>query len=292
MIESIIKYPKTYRQGHKYVKIILSQPVYIQEKVDGSNTQILKDENGIIHVGKRSHEMSLDDGKEFVEKEGLFSSFIKFVKSIDWDFLPNNIVLYGECTKGKQIGKTGRYKAVNTDYKMKFSFILFDILNIEENIWLNPFSKPYQEIINNLMNQSKDINFVVTNQYNNFKEVDVKGCLLKQSEFDPVKQVEGIVIKQYNPRATMKIKNEEFKEFKEPKKSDLDSLIEAVLTDERIKKKKQEINYKDKKQFGELIKVIAKDIFEEERNFLMEESWKHFKKKFGKEIVSALREKI
>lgn len=289
---NFIKYPKIYRQGHKNVEIDFSKPVFIQEKVDGTNTQILKDEKGIIHVGKRSCEMSLGEGKEFIEKEGMYSSFIKFVKSINWDFLPNNIVLYGETTKGKQIGKTGIFKAINTDYKMKFSFILFDIFDFEKNIWLNPYDELYQEIINNLMKQSRDVNFIVAERYNNFKDVDVKGWLMKKSEFDPSKQIEGIVIKQYSPRATMKIKNEEHKEFKKPKKSDMESLIEAVLTDERIKKKKQEIGYKDEKQFGELIGVIMKDIFEEEGSFLMEESWKQFKKKFGRELVLTLKEKI
>ncbi len=52
------KYPKIYRLGVEETENILKGTVFVEEKIDGANTQIWIGEDGLIHTGSRSKELT------------------------------------------------------------------------------------------------------------------------------------------------------------------------------------------------------------------------------------------
>jgi hypothetical protein len=113
------KYRKIQRLGKEETEGILEGTCYVQEKVDGANTSIWLDENGVLHCGSRTRDLSK-------ESEDGFNGFIKYIRGhvgIN-KFLQDNpqARLYGEWL----VRHTIAYK--ETAYK---KFYLFDVFNAE-----------------------------------------------------------------------------------------------------------------------------------------------------------------
>ncbi|HRF70617.1 MAG TPA: RNA ligase family protein [Candidatus Pelethenecus sp.] len=115
------KYPKIHRLGKEETEGILEGVCSVQEKIDGANTQIWKDESGEIRMGSRSQEI----------KEG-FNGFIDYVKENESikKLLEEHpeFHLYGEWLVKHSI----------TYHELAYrKWYMFDIFDKNKNRWLN-----------------------------------------------------------------------------------------------------------------------------------------------------------
>ncbi len=129
------KYEKIHRLGKEETVGILLGTCYIQEKVDGANTQIWFHDDGTIHVGSRNNDVTAGGG---------FNGFCEYVKThegIQKVFAENagRYRLYGEWL----VRHTISYK--ETAYK---KFYLFDVYDQTTSAYLDideiyEFAKKY-----------------------------------------------------------------------------------------------------------------------------------------------------
>jgi len=117
------KYPKILRLGVEETDGILMGKVYIQEKIDGANTQIWKKEDGTMGMGSRGREVTKEEFNGFVPyiyaHEGVFKLLEKHPE----------YHLYGEWLVRHSIS----YK--ETSYRKWYMFDIFTPegrMNIEE----------------------------------------------------------------------------------------------------------------------------------------------------------------
>lgn len=108
------KYEKVHRLGKEETEGILNGVCYIQEKIDGANTSIWLDENGVIQCGSRNKHL-IDDN---------FNGFVTYARNHDgikaFFVIQPYSILYGEWL----VKHTIQYK--HTCYK---KFYLFDVYN-------------------------------------------------------------------------------------------------------------------------------------------------------------------
>jgi len=284
-IKKYLKYPKIYRFNHKEANIDWAKPYWVSEKLDGTSTQISK-QGYKLFLGKRSSNIELTSGGMYLEFcRWVAGNYNKLQKII-----PEGYILFGELTKGQGIGKTGKFKSIGRiKYEKKFPFMLFDIFNFKEEKWLEPDDIIYKTISINLKAIGAEaIPHSKLEGIDKFKKIKENLSKTKSQYGDLI--LEGVVIKQYSPRITLKLKNEsEFKPHK-TKSPQIISVVKDVITPERIDKIKRKINYKSIKQIGELGGMVIKDALEEEEDYLRDQGWKQFKKQFHKvafEIIKA-----
>ena len=106
------KYEKILRYGKEETAGILQGTCYVQEKIDGANTSIWLDDNGVIQCGSRNRCLVDDNFNGFVSYARSHEGINNFLKE------NSNAILYGEWL----VKHTIQYK--HTFYK---KFYLFDI---------------------------------------------------------------------------------------------------------------------------------------------------------------------
>ncbi|MFW5705229.1 MAG: RNA ligase family protein [Nanoarchaeota archaeon] len=288
---TFVKYPKIKRLDDKENQNLLNEKdLIITEKLDGSNLCIWK-ENQKIKIAKRTSEI------EFTDKQ--FMPFCSWVKKQKWEFLEDNIYIYGECLIGKET-QTGKITPIGRiTYKNLEYFVIFDIFDGNSKRWLKPNSKEWNEIFkkfketnNSQLNQVPILEENIS--INNEEELNKH---LKKSNWCKDSNIEGIVIKKYFENGKIQFAKLVTKEFKEvikrkpnPKGNKIEEIAKSVITKARIEKicKKENINCE--KDFGKLIKETIKDVFDEEESYLQELSWKLFKKEFGSILPKIIKE--
>lgn len=188
-----IKYPKVHRLGKEEVEGILEGFCSVQEKIDGANTQIWKDDGGNIHTGSRSQEVT----------EG-FNGFVEYVQNNEpiKKLLEDHPTyhLYGEWLVKHSITYN------ETAYR---KFYLFDILD-SDGVWL-----PTESV-----NMLADTFGIPRPQYfGEFENPTVEQLIAYVGQSELGKDGEGIVIKnrefkdKFGDNHSAKIVTENFKEL-------------------------------------------------------------------------------
>lgn len=112
---TFVKYPKIHRLGKDETIGILDGEVIIQEKIDGANTSIWMDKDGVIRTGSRTRELPAE------ETFNGFNEYVKDNKAIQRVFAINpEFILYGEWL----VRHTLQYNELN--YKKWYMFDIVD----------------------------------------------------------------------------------------------------------------------------------------------------------------------
>lgn len=188
-----VKYPKIHRLGKEETDGILNGICYVQEKIDGANTQIWKDETGWIRTASRSQEV----------KDG-FNGFVDYVQTNEpikklLEHHPD-MHLYGEWLIKHSI------TYMETAYK---KFYLFDIM-MPDGTW---FATEDVEKI------AQTYGIPYPKSFGKWNNPTVEALMEWVGVSDLGKNGEGIVIKnpgfknQFGDHAYAKIVTENFKEL-------------------------------------------------------------------------------
>lgn len=284
-----IKYTDICNYGAKDVEDILigNDPMFIQEKIDGSNVQITKWE-GKMFLGTHNTPLNLEHPTK------MFIPFVEWaLKKEAQGFLSdmdNGTILYGEMA-------TNQGKIM---YKNPSPFNLFDIANItKENN-----TEYFGDIRNHPVTIKNDIPFInYLAIIEGKKDLDEIRKLLAGVSAYGSDEIEGIVMKiytrrnMYNRPLFAKIVNEKFRE-KENKKKIKDNnddifneIGERMVTEARLDKvimalKEQDIYLQDLKDIPNILKGLNQDVLKECKKEIEEEIWNICWKKIARAVSS------
>lgn len=292
------KYPKIKRVDSAEVKyLLMADKLVITEKIDGCNLSVWK-HNGEIRAGKRTEEINLKN------PEKMFSTFAEWVNSSNWDWLRDGIYLYGEGLKGAKTGVDTFKNIGKINYDKKEPFVLFDIYDSVNDMWIKPQSEIWDNIVDayNSYNYHKNrvLNCVPIVGFNiGVLNLDELNEYLGKSRWSDNVNKEGIVIKHYKENGDVemaKFVTQEFQEFQKrkpkPRGNKYEEVAVSVITKPRVEKIMRKEGITEIKDFGKLIKYVVEDVFDEESHHLKEIAWKMFTKEFGKLLPNLIRKEF
>jgi hypothetical protein len=298
-MKEFTSYPKIASLGSKGFEEIFNVPVFIQEKLDGSNVSIHKI-NGKICLASRSQWI---DNKS-PENSGMFKLFVKWAEDNKelLKYIPESASLWGEFCNNHNVLK----------YEAKHPFVLFDI-SIKPVVAFSGNDFGIREFLNPITWASKfDIKFFST-FFNIPYDKEQIILLNTQKEFLSFLNLpsilggrrEGIVLKNYtNLNRFMqplfcKVVNEEFKEkaskgHPDFNKPDIESelatnlYLSARLT-KAIQRLQEENRYQGSpKDIGALIGLVCRDIHDEEKENIKEILFKYHWKQIARMITAKI----
>lgn len=126
---SLHSYPSIYNLGHKVVHYLLTGPVYVQEKVDGSQFSFGLDTEGIVLTKSKGAVVYLETADK------LFKDAVQYVHSIKDRLTP------GYTYRGEVLCRP-KHNALAYDRVPKHNVILFDI-NVSEETYMD-----YADVVN------------------------------------------------------------------------------------------------------------------------------------------------
>lgn len=266
----IPSYPKVYNLGHAELEFLFSDPVVVQEKVDGSQFSFGKID-GEVYMRSKGQPLTPDMG-------GMFEAGIGFVTA-NADRLPNNVIYRCEFLN-KPKHNTLAYDRVPTN-----NLVLFDVEYLDELTWKMAFQSEVEK-------EATNIGIDVVPYFdlpNGIKEAADVQELMDQVSFLGGSKIEGLVFKNYNrygrdgkflagKYVSEKFKEVHRKDWKErnPGGVDIVTHIAAELASPaRWDKAVQHLRERGELQnapqdIGPLMKEVAQDVLEEEADAIKE----------------------
>lgn len=253
-----LKYGKIKRLGNSEVEGILDFPVTVQEKIDGANSSVWKDEDGNIKLGSRNQEIEDMRGlRRYVENH---NGILKLLEDYP------NFRLFGEWL----VQHTVKYDPSSYE-----NFYLFDIYDHGNEDWLSP-----EEVID--FARDYGIEFPMTFEVNKFVYEETLKKWLGTSRLG--EKGEGLVIKSNNfinkfgRRTYAKMVTQDFEENNKVvfggnnKNSETyyeQKIVNEFLTNSRVKKVVQKIESAtgsplDKSSTPRVVQTVYHDLLEEE----------------------------
>jgi hypothetical protein len=286
-------YPKIYNLGHVVIKDLLTVPIVIQEKVDGSQFSFgLVD--GKLKAKSKKAEINLDTPNGMFEKavdviremkpklkEGWVyrCEYLQKPKHnvLAYDRVPKNYLVLYDIDTGKE-SYVDRALLVHTARD----------LNIDVIPELEVFTKPLHHVIED-------------------NPIEYFNILLNTESFLGGQKIEGIVIKQYmlfgkddkllfGKHVSERFKEVHRKDWKEPTKGDVivelgNKYCTTARWDKAVIHLKEQGKLEDSPtDIRALIKEVQTDFTEECKEEIKEDLWKHFKQQLTKRAVKGLPE--
>lgn len=282
-----LSYPKVLALGHRYIEDILLGDTIAEEKIDGSTLNWFLNDNNELVICSHSSKLNLE------APEKMFEEGVEYLKSIQHKLI-KGYYYHGEYLK-KPKHNTLLYSRIPRNHIM-----VFDI----EDQYGNPFSYDMKA------GMAYDIGLeVVPLLKKDIKTVEEIKQLLERISVLGNSLIEGVVIKNYN-RLTPdgkymvgKYVSEAFKEkhiknwrMENPTKGDIvDQIVEELRTEARFVKAVQHIRERGEldgspRDIGEIFKEVAKDIDDEEQEYIKEKFWKQFRKDIIKRVSAGIPE--
>lgn len=280
----IPSYPKVFTVGDRHSLKLLDNHVQVTEKIDGSQFAFAKI-NGTLLFRSKGQQIFIGS------VPNLFKPAVDYIVSIH-DLVPENIYFYGE-TLCKPKHNTLAYINVPKNH-----ITLFAALNIDGS------AVPEEDVlIYAAMMKVDHVPVIYTGPINNFEAMQAIQSFLDRDSYLGGQKIEGVVIKNFKqelliggqvfPFLQAKYVSEAFKEVHQKSWSKENtgkgkwlSYVEGFRTEARWLKAVQHLrdsNLLDQspKDIGPLLKEIAKDIIEEEKENIKEKLWNEF----GKECI-------
>ena len=286
---TLYKYPKIerYDKVEQYLKE--QDTILVQEKVDGSNVSFYYQEGSLVF---QSRNTVIDPNSP-----GMFQPFIEWVTQLDkFGFLSwmedGELILYGEMMGNGKI-----------KYESWYPFLGFDVYN--------RYTQAFDPSPHLFFERTRLIPYIEPLYVGEPLPKDSLVSYLNTHTFG--EKSEGIVIKGYNvhgryakgpdeygefvePLMGGKIVHDDYAELKKGKTSIRDAsdpitkIMESVVTEARVAKARQRMYEKGNMspQPHELIKLVATDVMEEEREYIKDQLFKAN----GKALSSALAQQV
>lgn len=283
-MSKVRSYPKVYNIGHKAIRNIFEDPVYLEEKFDGSQANF-----GII-----DGELKFKSKNKVWPIHGpcdMFQEGVDYLKSVE-DRLEEGWVYRAEYfQKPKQ-------NSIAYDNLPENHFVLFDVM-VGPGDYLDP--KQLSEI-------AEDLGIHPPNIYG-YERLDgvaeIKPLLKRESALGGAK-AEGVVIKNYfrfgrdKKPLFGKLVREDFREknqrnHKKQGKSVIQEIIDELKTEARWKKAVQHRREKGEFQcapqdIGPLIHEVQEDIKEEEEEYIKQKLFSEYWDDIRRAVTAGLPE--
>lgn len=257
------KFDKIYREGKNQCNSFQPEElVYIEEKLDGANFRVWRDENDELRFGSRNVEFLPEQNEDC--EYGNFTNAVNYIKSLNTEHFEQGYIYFFEAM----------YKhTINYNWDKTPQTVLFDIYEIENDIYLT--SEEKGRYAKNLGCDRAKVIF--EGEYKDFL-----GNVPKSAYYDGL--AEGYVIKPFQTSRDIhgiihraKVVRKEFKEENKTifgENSDKESqFVNKFVTNARIEKNLQKI--KDSvgefklEMIGVLSYNVMKDVCDEEFKKLM-----------------------
>ena len=283
-------YPSIFNFGHKMVAGLLEGPVYVQEKVDGSQFSFGLDGEGNVVTRSKGAEVFLETADK------LFKSAVTYVHSIKDKLTP------GYTYRGEVLYKP-KHNTLAYDRVPKNNVVLFDINNGDESYL------PYSNVI--VEAERLDLEVVPLLYAGMVRSADELREFLKTQSFLGGQSIEGVVIKPIgyglfglDKKALMgKYVSEAFKEIhhgewkkNNPTQSDVLEKVGLIYkTPARWNKAIQHLREAGQiedspRDIGKILAEIQKDTLKECENEIKEELFKAAWPKIGRILTSGFPE--
>ena len=262
-----VSYQHIEKLGSSEVDGILNGTVYIQSKLDGTNSCLWLGSDGQVHAGSRKREISeLSDNQGFAANIATQPKYAEFFKQYP------NVMLYGEYLIKNHIKN---YEP--TAYK---EFYVFDIVNEngEYVLWdeipnmVEPFDIKYIPVIAKLENPTEDevASYIDKGRFCCTEETNQEGIVIKNATYR----------NEYGRQTWAKIISNEYKVQKTipnsiSKESVEVQIVEYFCTTAFIEKEYDKIVLESNGWNSKLIPRVLNTIWHE---FIVEESWNFIKK--------------
>lgn len=274
-MERINSYPKVYNIGHKAIRSIFEEPVWIEEKFDGSQASF-----GVI-----DGELKFKSKNKLWNIHGpceMFQEGVEYLKSIK-DRLHEGWIYRAEYFQESQ------QNSIEYDRIPKNHFKLFDVM-----IGLEDYMRPESGAeTTDLYDIAEKLEIGKPNilDYRKVESVEELESALEMESALGGAKMEGVVVKNYgrfgkDKKPLMgKLVRDDFKEKnkknwqKQTKKSLMQRLIEELKTKARWKKSIQHRRERGElleapQDIGPLIEEIQEDVKEEEEEYIKEKLFK------------------
>jgi hypothetical protein len=193
-------YPSIFNMGHRAVADLLKDPVYVQEKVDGSQFSFGLDETGNVITRSKGAELFLETADK------LFKGAVEYAHSIKDKLTP------GYTYRGEVLCRP-RHNTLAYDRVPRHNVVIFDVNTSEETYM------PYNEVVSEA--NRLDLEVVPMLHAGMVNTADELRAFLETMSFLGGQKVEGVVVKpigygQFGPdkKALMgKYVSEAFKEI-------------------------------------------------------------------------------
>jgi hypothetical protein len=285
MSEHVGSYSEVYNLGNKYIEGLLALPLTVEEKVDGSQFSVRKENGAMLY---RSH------GKQMYAEspEKMFQLVIDNVKGLDFH--------EGWTYRGEYL-QTPRHNTLSYARVPTLNWVIFDIDKGDQD---------YMEYEEKKLEAERLGLEVVPFIYRGIVTKALLEGFLEQDSFLGNTKIEGVVMKNYSffntsdHKVTMaKFVSEKFKEdhraswgAANPHAGDfIDNIIALLKTDARWSKAVQHLNENgtllhDPKDIGPLLKELGVDLLKDEEAFIREELFKYAWPKIQRGVTAGFAE--
>jgi RNA ligase len=280
----IESYPNIAGLGHRLLQDLLLDPVVIQEKVDGSQFSVMREDDETFYARSKEQEVS-DKGMN-----SLFKRAYDALKELD--------LIPGFIYRGEVLDRP-KHNTLKYDRTPKCNFILYDVES-SDGVFFNP-----QLLLGEAERLDIEcVPLVYEGIISNLKQLDE--MLNRKSILGDV-PIEGIVIKNYHRRnpdgkvlmgklVSAKFKELHIKNYKSPGLRDvLVELINMFTTPARWQKAIQHLAERDElkhspEDIGPLVREIQADVFKEEIDVIKDFLFNFHKKDIERGLVRGFPE--
>ncbi len=283
-------YPSIYNMGHRAVAALLTGPVYVQEKVDGSQFSFGLDESGNILTRSKGAEIFLET------TDKLFKGVVEYVHSIKEQLHP------GFTYRGEVLCRP-KHNTLAYDRTPKHNVVIFDI-NSGEECYL-----AYEDVVKEA--ERLDLEVVPLIYTGNVESADQLKSYLETQSFLGGQKVEGVVVKpvgynlfgvdkkalfgKYVSEAFKEIHGGEWKKNNPTQNDVIERVAMLYKTPARWQKSVQHLRdagqITDSPQdIGKLMKEVNVDVLKECENEIKEELFKQAWPKIARIITAGLPE--
>lgn len=285
MSEHIGSYSEIYNLGNKYIEGLLSLPLTVEEKVDGSQFSVRKEGDTLLY---RSH------GKQIYAEapEKMFQLVIDNVSGLDFH--------EGWTYRGEYL-QTPHHNTLSYTRTPILNWVLFDIDKGDQD---------YMEYDEKLAEAQRLGLECVPFLYRGIVTKELLEGFLEKESFLGNTTIEGVVMKNYSffntadHKVTMaKFVSEKFKEdhraswgAANPHAGDfIENIVTILKTDARWKKAVQHLEENgellhDPKDIGPLLKELGVDLLKDEETFIREELFKYAWPKIQRGVTAGFAE--
>lgn len=285
MSEHIGSYSEIYNLGNKYIEGLVDLPLTVEEKVDGSQFSVRK-ENGVLLY--RSH------GKQIYAEapEKMFQLALDNVKGLDFH--------EGWTYRGEYL-QTPHHNTLSYARVPVLNWVIFDIDKGDQD-----YMEYEEKVVEAQRLGLECVPFI----YRGIVTKELLEGFLERDSFLGNTTIEGVVMKNYSffntkdHKVTMaKFVSEKFKEdhrvawgAANPHAGDfIENVIALLKTDARWKKAVQHLNENgtllhDPKDIGALLKELGTDLLKDEEAFIREELFKYAWPKIQRGVTAGFAE--
>jgi len=294
-VAEIHSYPKVFALGHGGVKDLFSKfPVYVQEKIDGSQISFMWDGDGNLYVRSKGKVQYSPNNQN---PDDLFKEAVDYLLSIEPPFGVIDKHFFGKVVFRGEWLRAPRHNVLAYSRRPKNGLILFDVEVGEQDFVAPDALGRFAEAL--------DVEYVpvidVLNERPTLEQLDE--WLQRESILGGV-TVEGVVLKNYqvfgaDKKVLMaKYVSDKFREKHKVtwnKEDPIAVIIAALRTEQRWLKAVQHLRDNGELEFSprditKLIQEAKRDLIEEEQDWIKEQLWKAFHKKIVGASIKGLPE--